>query len=91
MYNVSTNTEHATYECSTSDINIALHEFFQGAQHSLPTRIVDGYTGEVYVAINEEGMANHITDEWRYILIGYLAHHEMGFDITGFEEVEDDD
>lgn len=90
MYNVSTTTENATYECSTNDINIALTEFFFSAEGNLPTRIVDGYTGEVYVAINEEGMENHITDEWRYILIGYLAHNEMGFDITGFEEVEDD-
>ena len=90
MYNVSITTEHADYECSISNISIALQHFFLSAQRNLPTRIVDGYTGEVYVAINEEGMENHITDEWRYILIGYLAYNEMGFDITGFEEVEDD-
>ena len=91
MYNITTTTEYASYDCSTCDIDVALHQFFHSAQSNLPTRIVDGYTGEVYVVINDDHMENYITDEWRYILIGYLAHNEMGFDISGFEEVEDDD
>lgn len=91
MYNVSATIGYEGYEHIVCDIDEALRYFFHYVQRNLSTSIIDCYTGEVYVTVNDETIGNYVTDEWRYILIGYLAHHEMGFDISGFEEVEDND
>lgn len=33
--------------------------------------VVDGCTGEVYLSLNQ-GEGDYVTDEWVYILMGYL-------------------
>lgn len=91
MYNVIIITEDAKYECTTPNLDIALDYFFSAAMSGFLTRIIDSYTGELYVAVNENGMANYCTDEWKYILIGYVASHENGLDVFLFDDDEEDD
>lgn len=91
MYNVTIITEDAKYECPTPNLDLALEHFFSAAMSGFLTRIIDSYTGELYVAVNENGMANYCTEEWKYILIGYVASHENGLDVFLFDDDEEDD
>lgn len=91
MYNITIITEDAKYECTTPNLDLALEHFFSAAVSGFLTRIIDSYTGELYVAVNENGMANYCTEEWKYILIGYVASHENGLDAFLFNDDEEDD
>ena len=90
MYNVTIITKDAKYECTTPNLDIALDYFFSAAMSGFLTRIIDSYTGELYVAVNENGMANYCTDEWKYILIGYIASQENELDVPLFDDDEEE-
>lgn len=92
MYNVTIITEDAKYECTTPNLDLAIEHFFNAAMAGFLARITDSYTGELYVAVNENGMANYCTNEWKYILIGYIAsHEEIGLNVLLPKDDEEDD
>ena len=84
MYEVTTTTEVAKYECTTADVEVALNQVLISAKNDLPVHVIDNYTGELSLSLNEQGSEDYITDEWRYILIGYIVEQEIGLDALWF-------
>jgi hypothetical protein len=71
-YNVYARFNNEELVLNTNDINSVLKfADHQSNVNCAEVDVVDGCTGEVYVSINQ-GENDYVTDEWVYILTGYL-------------------
>ena len=71
-YNVYARFNDEELVLNTNDINSVLKfADHQSNVNRAEVDVVDGCTGEVYLSLNQ-GEGDYVTDEWVYILMGYL-------------------
>ena len=75
-YNITTFDETSEVEVKTNDIRHALHTLLEFAETGCETRVMDGYTGEIYVATNCD--EPWCTDEWALMLTGFMCEGRWG-------------
>ena len=75
-YHTTAFDETSEVEVKTNDVRHALHTLFEFAETGCETRVMDGYTCEIYVATNCD--EPWCTDEWALMANGYLMELHWG-------------
>lgn len=63
----------------TNDVSVAIQELYKFKEDALRADIIDGFTGEVLVAINDKEL-EYATELWQLVLIGYKKIMDMELD-----------
>lgn len=58
-------------EVKTNSADVAICALMEHAENGAPVRVVDGFTGEIYVMTNWDG-EDYITEEWSMMVLGWL-------------------
>lgn len=77
-YNVSAKYSNAKVFVETNDLHIALEDFWNKVDDAEEVDIINGFTGEVLVHVDENPENTWIVDEWEMILLGSLMCREWG-------------
>lgn len=69
-YHVEAFYDDCTIEVKANSVDVAICALMEHATNGAPVRVVDGFTGEVYVMVNCDDP--WITEEWSLMVLGWL-------------------
>ena len=76
QYSIIIEDATARITAETNDIDDAISVLMEGVSDGSHCLVVDGFTGEVYVNVNDE--EPWITDEWALMINGWLIKEMWG-------------
>ena len=70
-YHVEAFYDDCTITVSANSADVAICALMEHTQNGASVRVVDGFTGEIYVMANWEG-DDYITEEWSMMVLGWM-------------------
>jgi hypothetical protein len=70
-YYITATYDDCEIEVKTNSADTAICALMEHAEKGAPVRVIDGFTGEIYVVANWND-DDYITEEWSMMVLGWL-------------------